>query len=568
MMQPNGRFQKQSQDKLRGGYYTPPEIAAWLCRWAIRSGKDRVLEPSSGDGIFLAASASRLLDLGAKPEDALKQIHGIELEPKEAHKAAQRLNGILETSPNGHVACSDFFAWLRRCPQRTFDCAVGNPPFIRYQNFPEPSRSYAMEIMRESGLRPNKLTNTWVPFVIGAATRLEEGGRLAFVLPAEILQVSYAAQLRQFLADHFTRLHIFACNHLFFEGAEQEIVLLLADGYSRMPLADCLIDMIETDGLTELLSARPNHKDRSEYSNLDHSTEKWLKYFLKPQEIGLMRALKAHGNFVNLGDHADIDVGVVTGKNDFFVVSQETIQKFNLGEYAIPLIGRSSQLKGAIVDRSEWQSFADAGQDVYLLTFTAPGKPPLNAGAKRYIEIGESAQYHSGYKCSIRDPWYSMPSVWAPDCFLFRQIYDFPRVVLNGAEAVSTDTVHRMRCRSNPISIVENIYTHLTAASAEIEGRSYGGGVLELEPSEAERLLVPKKLYAGLPIADIDSLVRAGKIADVLRENDRLILREAGLSQADCSMLEQIWRKMRERRFSRRKRGPFYRNQTRNFTAP
>jgi adenine-specific DNA-methyltransferase len=554
MTQPSDRFQNQSQDKLRGGYYTPSEIAAWLCRWAIRSGNDRVLEPSSGDGVFLAASASRLLDLGAKPQDALKQIYGIEMEPKEAHKAAQRLNKTLGTNANGHVACADFFAWLTRWPQRKFDCAVGNPPFIRYQSFPEPSRSSAMEIMRQCGLRPNKLTNTWVPFVIGAATRLEEGGRLAFVLPAEILQVSYAAQLRQFLADHFTRLHLFACNHLFFEGAEQETVLLLADGYSHMPLAECLIDMVETDGLTELLSARSNHKDRSEYSTLDHSTEKWLKYFLKPQEIGLMRALKAHSNFVHLGYHADIDVGVVTGKNDFFVVSQETIRKFNLGEYTIPLIGRSSQLKGAVVDRSEWQSFADAGQDVYLLTFTAPGKPPLNAGAKRYIEAGENAHYHRGYKCSIRSPWYSMPSVWAPDCFFFRQIYDFPRVVLNSAQAVSTDTVHRMRCRRSPTFIVENIYTHLTAASAEIEGRSYGGGVLELEPNEAERLLVPKTLYPGLPIVEIDSLVRVSKIIDVLRENDRLILREAGLSQADCSMLEQIWRKMRERRFSRRKR--------------
>src|SRR5207248_1137746 len=124
------------------------------------------------------------------------------------------------------------------------------------------------------------------------------------------------------------------------------------------------------------------------------------------------------------------------------------------------------------------------------------------------------------------------------------QIYDFPRAVLNHAKAISTDTVHRMRCRRNPTAVLENLYSHLTAASAEIEGRSYGGGVLELEPTEAERLLMPRTLHPGLPVAVIDGLVRAGKIADVLKENDRLILRKMGLSSADCMMLRQIWEKM------------------------
>ena len=52
-----------------------------------------------------------------------------------------------------------------------------------------------------------------------------------------------------------------------------------------------------------------------------------------------------------------------------------------------------------------------------------------------------------------------------------------------------------MRCKGeNPRAVIANTYTYLTAASAEIEGRSHGGGVLELEPTEAERLLMPAKL--------------------------------------------------------------------------
>jgi adenine-specific DNA methylase len=548
------RFKLQPKEKLRGGYYTPPEIATWLTRWAIRSSKDTVLEPSSGDGEFLAAVAARLLEVGAKPRDAIQQVFGIEIEPKEARKASQRLTDILGTSPEGSVACADFFSWLRASGGRKYDCAVGNPPFIRYQNFPEPSRSHAMSLLREIGLRPNKLTNTWVPFVIGAAVSLNDDGRLAFVLPAELLQVSYAAQLRRFLAAHFRRLHIFACNHLVFEDAEQETLLLLADGYSPSAQHESLIEMIETHNLADLLAAFPNHKDRTKYSTVDHSTEKWLTYFLSKSEIGLMRALQTHPEIVHLWQHAQIDVGVVTGRNEFFVVSNATIQSFNLGNNIMPVIGRSCQLRGAILSGLEWKSLADAGQKVHLLTFAAPKQPPLNRSARRYIQWGEKMEFHRGYKCSIRAPWYRVPSVWAPDCFFLRQIYDFPRVILNEAEAVSTDTVHRMRCRGSPASVLENIYTHLTAASAEIEGRSYGGGVLELEPNEAERLLMPKVLVQGLPIAEIDRLVRAGKITSVLEQNDRLILQTLGLTVRECCMLRQIWQKMKERRLSRKRR--------------
>ena len=104
-----------------------------------------------------------------------------------------------------------------------------------------------------------------------------------------------------------------------------------------------------------------------------------------------------------------------------------------------------------------------------------------------------------------------------PSCFFFRQIYDFPRLVLNECNATSTDTIHRMKSKGPPELIVASIYTHLTAASAEIEGRSYGGGVLELEPTEAEKLLVPAVLDGGLSVEECDRLIRAGRLAEVSR---------------------------------------------------
>ena len=541
----------ESAQKLRGGYYTPESLAAWLCRWAIRKSSDTILEPSSGDGAFLAAAGRRLTELGTNPKDAFQNIRGIELLASEAKAARARMRQLLGTHPNGQIVCADFFEWSQRDRQH-FDCVVGNPPFIRYQNFPEPSRSHAIRMMTKAGFKPNKLTNIWVPFVVGAAIHLREGGRMALVLPAELLQVSYAAQLRMFLAEHFSHLHLYACNHLFFSGAEQEVVLLLADSFSSRARKDtaCLIHLVEAGSIQGVTSSRPNDREATTAS-LDHSTEKWLKYFLKTKEIDFMRSLKSHEGIASVRAHAQIDIGIVTGRNEFFVVGKRVIDEYDLAQYTIPLVGRSSQLKGARIDPGEWKEFSDQGLDVNLLLID--GQIPLHEKAKRYIQLGERLGYHQGFKCSIRKPWYHVPSVWVPACFFFRQIYDFPRIVVNECGATSTDTIHRMRCLNDPSSISINLYTHLSAASAEIEGRSYGGGVLELEPTEAEKMLMPRTLQQGLPLTEIDRLVRAGKLSDVLAENDRLVLGALGFSKSDRKMLKDIWTRMRTRRSSRKR---------------
>ena len=127
--------------------------------------------------------------------------------------------------------------------------------------------------------------------------------------------------------------------------------------------------------------------------------------------------------------------------------------------------------------------------------------------------------------------------------------------MLNSSGATSTDTIHRLRSHgAKPERVIANTYTWLTAASAEIEGRSYGGGVLELEPTEAERLLMPAQLNGAMPLTEVDQLVRAGRLDDVLEENAKIILREhMGLTSAECDLLKSVWTQMRNRRNSRRR---------------
>ena len=588
-----GRFAGVDARKLRGGYYTSPQVAAWLCAWAVRAASDSVLEPSCGDGVFLAAAADRLGELGAGAAAIAGQLAGVEIVPAEAAAARERLRCRLGArAAAAAVVAGDFFDWWQRPGRPRFNAAIGNPPFIRYQTFPEPHRGRAMAILARLGLKPNRLTNIWVPFVAAAAATLVEGGRLALVLPAELLQVTYAAQLRSFLAGRFARIDLVACNELFFARAEQEVVLLLADGAmarsarsaraareertapaaraapagaleeaapagapEAAPANPCRVALTAVRTAAEVTARPPAAVLAGAVpKTIRHDEEKWLQYFLTAREIDLMRELRGAAAVTTLRTHAAVDVGVVTGSNAFFVLSRRRIEELALEACALPLVSRSAQLKGARITEAEWRALAAAGDRVQLLHLAPLNGAPLAPALASYIREGEAGGIHQAYKCSIRSPWYAVPAVWVPEGFVFRQIHDFPRVVRNQAGATSTDTIHRLRCTADPELVIASVYTHLTAASAEIEGRSYGGGVLELEPTEAERLLVPARLAAALPLAECDRLVRAGKLGQALAESDRLVLAgQLGLSRADCAALREIWVKMRDRRIARRR---------------
>ena len=416
----SGRFTDLKPDKLRGGYYTSSELAEWMSSWAILSTTDRILEPSCGDGVFLEAAAARLEALGLDDPLGTGQIIGIEILDVEAAKARRRLERRYRSQADTLVETSDFFAWWNRTEPSSFDAVIGNPPFIRYQSFPEPHRSRAMQIMRLLGLVPNRLTNIWVPFVAAVTASLRPGGRLALVLPAELLQVSYAAQLRSFLTDRFRCISLISCNELFFANADQEVVLLLAEDARLRPSSDspCHVTLTQAATVADIVDQPVAELLRDASPKMiRHDSEKWLKYFLSNSEIGLMRALRRSDQITPLKTLADVNVGIVTGKNQFFVLRQSEVDEFELGHYTVPLVSRSKHLRGARFDIADWKRLSDSDDRVHLLHLQPFNDSQFTPQLDAYIGRGELMKVHEGYKCSIRRPWYAVPSVWTPDAF-------------------------------------------------------------------------------------------------------------------------------------------------------
>ncbi len=543
-----------SNQKLRGGYYTPEIIARFLAEWAICLPSNEVLEPSCGDGSLLEAAARRLLQLGASTTQVNRQVRATELYESEAVLARRRLEN-LGVPVCGVVTVSDFFsgddqAW--GIAGEPCDVVIGNPPFLRYHAFPEDQRGRAFRIMQTAGLSPSKLTNSWVAFLVAASLRLRANGRLAMVIPAELLQVKYAEQTRAFLAKHFGAITIVTFRRLVFAGIQQEVVLLLAE---KNPDIESGIDVIELDDADSLAGYEVKLRGRHHLKAIDHAEEKWTQYYLEEREIGLLRALKTHPELTRFGQIGCVDVGVVTGNNSFFVLTESQIQAQELSGHTLPLVGRTAQLPGLMYTEEDWQANRDADVLCHLLNLPASKADLLSPPMQRYIQSGEDAEMHVGFKCRNRKLWYVVPTLWSPDAFLFRQIHGYPKLVENRTQATSTDTIHRVRYhqpqQADQISMA--FLNSMTFAFAEVLGRSYGGGVLELEPNEAEQIPIPFFSDTQLDLVELDKLERLGQIETILDiTNKELLQDKMGLSKSEVELLRASWHKLSGRRIGRK----------------
>ena len=539
-------------DKLRGGYYTPSPIAEFICSWAIQNDNDLVLEPSCGDGNFIQAAIERFSELGVNGNDLYGRIKGVELIPEEAQKATNRaatfgLNG-------DSIINNDFFSFISNQEDIAYNSIIGNPPFIRYQNFPRKHRDIAIQMMEDLGLKPNKLTNIWIPFLVICSSLLAENGRLGMVIPAELFQVKYAEQTRVFLSNFFERITIVTFKKLVFDGIQQEVVIMLCEKTVANAQG---IRVLQLDDLNQLSDIDFDAVAETEVVDIRHDNEKWTKYFLDPREIDFLREIKDSNRIPLANTILDADVGIVTGRNEFFMLRQSQVAEWNLQDVTTKVVSKSNQLSGIIFNDRDFDANAQKDLPNQLFLPENAELENLDNHSQKYIKYGEEKEFHTGYKCRIRKKWYITPSLWIPQGFALRQVNRYPKLVLNHVEASSTDTIHRVRFISDefsPESIVVSFLNSLTFAFSEVTGRSYGGGVMTFEPTEIEGLLIPVVENHGIDINLIDELIREDRIEEVLDIVDKAVLIDHyGFTLEETLELRNIWLKMSDRRINRGK---------------
>ncbi|MCL1896527.1 MAG: class I SAM-dependent methyltransferase, partial [Clostridiales bacterium] len=213
-------IENSSTQKLRGAYYTPAGLADAIVVLLPERSYRTVLEPGCGDGVFIDS----LINAGLIAEGV--SVTGIEIEGDEARKVKERY----QKNSSVNIYKKDFLKYYEsEGTKKQFDLILGNPPYIRYQYLSKEQRDIQAQILEANGMKANKLINAWVCFLVACVRLLSENGVIAFIVPAEILQVAYAEELRLFLSNHLSRMTLLTFERLVFPNIEQEIVVLIGE---------------------------------------------------------------------------------------------------------------------------------------------------------------------------------------------------------------------------------------------------------------------------------------------------------------------------------------------------
>lgn len=511
--------------KERGAFFTPSAIADFVANWAIRGAGDRVMEPSAGDAAFLVAAVARIAKF-RRGEAAEPEVDGVEIHPHSARVARRR---VREAGGRARVRQSDFFDVA---PEPVYDAVIGNPPYIRYQNFSGEARAKSRQAALRGGVALTGLASSWAAFTVHSALFLKPGGRLGLVLPAELLSVNYAAPVRQFLFERFRQVQLVLFAEQVFPEAEADVVLLLAEGYGEGPAGHAVVRQAKNTSCLAALEA-------GQVWTPANPAGKWTDSLVDPRALDPLSALMREGHFVQLEAWGDTTLGIVTGNNKYFAVSPRRARELGLrqGELLPLSPPGSSHLRGLALTADLLATLGKDGQSTLL--FYPRAKPSKEAAA--YIDDGHRTGVDTAYKCRVRKTWYRVPLVAPADLLLTCMNADTPRLVANEANAYHLNSVHGVYLKGSDREIGRELLplaslNSATLMHAEMVGRAYGGGILKLEPKEADLWAVPSSALIrarAKPLHMVKQLVadllREGKLLGAVELVDRALLGEGGV---------------------------------------
>jgi adenine-specific DNA methylase len=534
------------QRKERGAFFTPPAIADFLADWAVLDQPDaRVMDPTCGEAIFLLAAGRRLKDLGRDVGDLDEQLFGFDLHQTSLEWADKLLD---EAGLDAFLQEGDFFA--QPTPDQLgatvpeMDAIIGNPPFVRYQQHIGAARDLSKQAALRQGVRLSNMASSWAALLVHACGFLKPEGRLAMVLPAELLTVGYAEPVRAWLKERFEQVHLVMFDRLQFHDATEKVVLVLASGSGGCDA----FSLYYLDDGDDLARVRPMSNHAAPV--LDGG--KWTDLLLPNKQRQLFRTVSAD-LFDPLGAYGNPELGIVTGANAFFTMTEETRLAYGLSEDAGQVIKvcppGTKHLKGLSFSSAAWRALRDSGERVWLFR---PDANDRSAAVRRYVAEGERQAINAAYKCKIRTPWWRPPVVSPPDLFFTYMSHRYPRLIANTARTTFVNSMHGLRlrdeapdCSRDALPIL--MFNSVTMLGAEVHGRSYGGGILKMEPREAAQLPVPR--FEALTEAwsllvdekrDLSRHLQAGRWTNVVKRVDEaLLVRTLGLSRTQVADLHE-----------------------------
>ena len=520
-----------TNQKQTGSYYTPQYLASFISKRVLSHFESRarmsILEPSVGDGAFISELA--------KEENININLTALDINKAELNTASEKWSkktaSFIET---------DF---LEYTTTKQYSAVIGNPPYVKKNILTSKQIELSKEIHSNENLTEASVKNIWATFLVKSNTLLVKNGVLAFVLPSELLQVKFAEEVREYLKTEFERIEIFTFNDLMFECKGQDTIVLFA--YKKAERKGEFFTNISSKESLEQNSFVLNNNNL-----LVESKVKWTHHFLTSDELTFIENLKKKLKTVN--DYSDSKPGIVTGANKYFIIDKETENRFDLSKYTKPIIQKGLFVNGSVVfSDKDIQKLEKNNRPTKLLQLNDTDK--ISKKLREYLDIGVLEELPERHKCGIRKNWYVIPNISEkPDAFFFKRSHLYPKLLKNNSKALVTDSAYKVGMRNgyNLNSFIYSFYNTLTLLLSELDGRYYGGGVLELIPSEFKKLPIP---YNEISNSQFDNFTinfeNKSNIEQILIQNDLNILNPTlGINNEDLLRLTEIRNKLKKKR--------------------
>lgn len=457
------RVNSREQRYKLGQFFTPYPIAELMADAVREIEPATVLDPGVGGGILLRT-------IGEGPK-----LFGLDVDAGAVELAAASLPGEHE------LAVGDFLDSSRwPLSHATFDAVVANPPYVRHHNLSAEHKQLARRYSAEFGLKVSSLSGSYVYFFLEALLRLNEGGRLVFVTPAEFLDVRYGQAVKEALLDRceIDEILVLEMDELAFEGVLTTSAITVATR-RKVPSRRAWLIEGRLNGTIE--------RGRGVELTAQAASPAMPWTPLLPSRSDRVAPL-LKGRTATLGDYCRVRRGIATGDNSFFAMTVAGAEEWGIEKrFLVPMVpgSRDLPIEGPL-DADFVAQRAAAGACCLLFFCHEPMEALRGTRALKYIEHGLELGVHERFNCRARRPWYGVERVAPADFFATYMARGRARMVRNltGARCLTSLLNVWAKPGVDPEALRPALEDPVNAQLLREFGRTYGGGLGKIEPGD------------------------------------------------------------------------------------
>lgn len=468
--------------RTKGQVWTPAWVAGAMASYlAPRLHRGQLLDPAVGPGALVAACHSL--------EPNISGITAFEIDPLVLSDAAVPGLDEFPKSCFTDLRMEDFIA---ASSVGSFDAVIANPPYLRHHRLDPAMKDACQQIARDViGMTIDRRAGVQVFFLLKALSLLNEGGRLAFIIPADVVEGVFASSLWQGIAQRYAVRGIltFDGDKVVFPGVDTNALIVFIERakpiktYSRLrwhgqPDAS-FVKAVSTWTKTGRASLALTVEKRNIFDSIKH---------------GLTRqGHNANAEGRPFTDFARAMRGIASGGNEFFCFTSERIAEEGLDpSLFVRCIGRVRDLSGEVVNSQLLDDLDRSGRPTYLLNLTR--ESVITPELDRYLARGRALGVPDRALVRQRGVWFAMERRVPPPVLFTYLGRRSTRFVANEAGVVpltgflcvypndEVDVGKLLAALNHP-----DTAKHL----AEV-GKSYGSGAIKVEPGAMRRLVIPE----------------------------------------------------------------------------